>query len=126
MNRCPFSVFLVIIVVLVAAPALAAAAPVPVDLFTHHLSIASVSIAAPSYTINEWLALRKYSRAEWYRMKTRGETPAVIGAGRMQRITPEADAKWLRAQERKAGDTKRSAAAQQKGRSAGAAQCQGV
>jgi hypothetical protein len=57
---------------------------------------------APSLTINEWLALRKYSRAEWYRMKARGEAPDVIGAGRMQRITPEADTRWLRKQQRRA------------------------
>jgi hypothetical protein len=64
----------------------------------------------PSFRINEWLALRRYSRAEWYRMKARDEAPTVIGEGRMQRITPEADAKWLRAQERKAGDTKHNTA----------------
>jgi hypothetical protein len=66
------------------------------------LSVASIAIAAPSYRINEWLALRKYSRAEWYRMRARAEAPDVIGEGRMQRITPEADAKWLREQQRKA------------------------
>ncbi len=55
----------------------------------------------PSFTINEWLKLRRYSRAEWYRMKARGEGPNVIGEGRMQRITPESDARWLRQQERK-------------------------
>jgi hypothetical protein len=59
-------------------------------------------MTAPSLTLNEWLALRKYSRAEWYRMKARDEAPDVIGEGRMQRITPAADAKWLREQERKA------------------------
>jgi len=60
----------------------------------------------PSFKINEWLALRKYSRAEWYRMKARDEAPDVIGEGRMQRITSEADAKWLRAQKRKAGSAR--------------------
>jgi hypothetical protein len=59
----------------------------------------------PSFRINEWLALRKYSRAEWYRLKARGDAPDVIGEGRMQRITPDADARWLRNQERKAGTT---------------------
>ena len=96
------SIFLVIVIVLAAAPALAASAPIPVDPFTHHLSIASIAIAAPSYTINEWLELRRYSRAEWYRMKARGEAPDVIGEGRMQRITPESDTRWLREQEHKA------------------------
>src|SRR5262249_29221284 len=91
------SIFLMILVVLAAAPALAASAPIPVDLFTHHLSVevASIVIAAPSFTINEWLKLRRYSRAEWYRMKARGDTPDVIGEGRMQRVTPDADARWL-------------------------------
>jgi len=53
-----------------------------------------------SYTLNEWLALRKYSRAQWYRMP-REDKPELIGTGRMQRITAEADARWLRKQERK-------------------------
>jgi hypothetical protein len=96
------ALFLVIVVVLVAAPGLAASAPISADLFTHHLSIASIAIAAPSYTINEWCALRKYSRAEFYRMQQRRDGPDTIGKGRMRRITPGADAKWLRAQERKA------------------------
>jgi hypothetical protein len=55
-----------------------------------------------SFRINEWLALRKYSRAEWYRMKARGDGPETIGKGRMERITPEGDAKFLRQQRRKA------------------------
>ncbi len=63
-------------------------------------------MTAPSFRINEWLALRKYSRAEWYRLKARGEAPDVIGEGRMTRITPDADAKWLRQQQRKASNTK--------------------
>jgi hypothetical protein len=95
-------------------PAFAFVAPIPasipVDLFahylsvvsTHHLSVASITIAAPSYTINQWCELRKYSRAEWYRMRARGDGPEVIGAGRMTRVTPAADARWLRTQERKA------------------------
>jgi len=55
-----------------------------------------------SYTINQWCALRKYSRAEFYRMRNRGDAPLIIGQGRMSRITPDADAEWLKAQERKA------------------------
>jgi hypothetical protein len=57
--------------------------------------------AEPSYTINEWLALRKYSRAHWYRIQASGEGPDTIGKGRSTRITPDADARWLRKQERK-------------------------
>jgi hypothetical protein len=69
----------------------------------------SPTVAAPSYTINEWLELRKYSRAEWYRMKARGDGPDTIGEGRMTRITPEGDAKFLREQKRKAGRTRQNA-----------------
>jgi hypothetical protein len=63
--------------------------------------------ARPSFTINEWLELRRYSRAEWYRMKARGDGPGTIGEGRMTRITPDADARWLRKQER--GSTRQNA-----------------
>jgi hypothetical protein len=61
-----------------------------------------MSSASPSYTLNEWLALRRYSRASWYRLKAVGNTPKLIGTGRLQRITAEADRRWLREQERKA------------------------
>jgi len=54
-----------------------------------------------SYTLNEWLALRKYSRAHWYRMRSE-DKPELIGEGRTQRITAEADARWLKRLERKA------------------------
>jgi hypothetical protein len=54
-----------------------------------------------SYTLNEWLALRRYSRAQWYRM-SREDKPELIGEGRMQRITSQADERWLERQERKA------------------------
>ena len=54
-----------------------------------------------SYTLNEWLARRKYSRAAWYRWPVE-ERPEIIGKGRFQRITSEADERWLQRQERKA------------------------
>ena len=61
-----------------------------------------------SYTLNEWLALRRYSRAEWYRMK---DKPRVIGVGRAQRIPSEEDAIWLKRQiaaiDSKASESKR-------------------
>ena len=66
-------------------------------------------MTALSYRLNEWLALRKYSRAEWYRMPP-DEKPDVIGAGRMQR-TAEADRRWQKRQERKADSAKRHTAA---------------
>jgi hypothetical protein len=109
MNRF-LSVFLVIVAVLATAPALAASAPIPVDLFTHHLSTAAIAavITPGSFTLNEWLAHRRYSRAQWYRMPP-ADRPDVIGEGRMQRISAEADARWLRKQERKAGDAPQGA-----------------
>ena len=55
-------------------------------------------MTALSYTLNEWLALRKYSRAH-YRMPDR---PELIGEGRTQRITAQADERWQKRQERKA------------------------
>jgi hypothetical protein len=62
-----------------------------------------------SYTLNEWLARRKYSRAHWYRMRPE-DRPELIGAGRTQRITSTADARWERKQKRK---QKREAATEQ-------------
>jgi hypothetical protein len=82
---------------------------VPPDLFAHSISIASIAIAAPSFTINQWCELRKYSRAEFYRMKARGDGPDTIGQGRMTRVTPGADAKWLKAQERKSKQSNKAA-----------------
>ena len=58
-------------------------------------------MTAPSYRLNEWLALRKYSRAEFHRWPVE-ERPEIIGKGRLQRITPQADERWLKRQERKA------------------------
>jgi len=58
-------------------------------------------MTTPSYRLNEWLALRKYSRAEWYRWSAE-DRPEIIGKGRLQRITPQADKRWLKRQERKA------------------------
>ena len=59
------------------------------------------SVMTLSYTLNEWLALRKYSRAHWYRMPAK-DRPEIIGSGRTQRITAEADARWEKRQSDKA------------------------
>jgi len=108
------AVLLLVVVAFAAAPTLAFVAPAPalipvdvfaasssapLDLFVH--PVASAAIALPSYRIAEWLQLRRHSRAEWYRMRARGDGPETIGSGRLTRITPAADAKWLKAQERK-------------------------
>jgi hypothetical protein len=112
MNRL-LSIFLMIVAVVagvaIAAPLLISAP----DAFVHgssvQASLAAIPIAAPSFTISQWCATRMYSRAEFYRMKARGDAPLVIGTGRMSRITPDADAKWLKAQERKARQSKAAA-----------------
>jgi hypothetical protein len=108
------SIFLVIAVVFAGA---AIAAPLLIsapDVFVHgspvQASLAAIPIVAPSFTIKEWCETRKYSRAEWYRMKARGDGPDTIGQGRMTRIPPDADARWLKAQERKAKQSKVAAA----------------
>jgi hypothetical protein len=54
-----------------------------------------------SYTLNEWLALRKYSRAHWYRL-SQADRPEIIGKGHSQRITAQADARWEQRQSQKA------------------------
>jgi hypothetical protein len=59
----------------------------------------TTATSLPSFRISEWCALRKYSRAEFYRMKWEGTGPDLIGEGRMTRITPDADARWLKQQE---------------------------
>jgi hypothetical protein len=66
---------------------------------------------SPSFRINEWLALRKYSRPHWYRLKAAGNAPDTIGTGRTTRITAEADARWLEKQEREARKGKQHLAA---------------
>ena len=50
-------------------------------------------ISQQSYTINEWLKLRRYSRPHWYRMPLE-DKPDVIGEGKAQRITKKADQEW--------------------------------
>jgi hypothetical protein len=56
-------------------------------------------MTALSFRLNEWLTRRGVSRAQWYRMP---DKPDVYGKGRMQRISSEADARWLKRQERNA------------------------
>jgi hypothetical protein len=100
--RRPLALFLFLALLAVAIASAVSPEIYSLALSPHHYVMAASVIAAPSYTLNEWLALRKYSRAEWYRMKARGDGPLTIGEGRRQRITPNEDARWLRKQERKA------------------------
>jgi hypothetical protein len=55
-----------------------------------------------SFTIIEWCAMRGYSRPFFYVMRKNGDAPDVIGVDKGQRITAEADARWLKRQEAKA------------------------
>jgi hypothetical protein len=58
--------------------------------------------SGPSFTLPEWLKHRRMSRGHWYRLKAAGEAPDTYGTGRGQRISSEADARWIEEQERKA------------------------
>ena len=58
--------------------------------------------SGPSFTLPEWLNHRRVSRAQFYRLKKAGNAPDMYGTGRAQRISSEADARWLKQQERKA------------------------
>jgi hypothetical protein len=65
-------------------------------------SPARYSTAKRSFTINEWCAMRGYSRVFFYKLRKTGDAPDVIGEGKAQRITEHADARWLKRQEAKA------------------------
>jgi hypothetical protein len=58
-----------------------------------------LEVDVQSYTINEWCALRKVSRTEFYEMQKRGDGPRTYRVGRFQRISGEADRDWLAARE---------------------------
>jgi hypothetical protein len=55
---------------------------------------------AESFTINEWCAARKISRAMWYELKKKKKTPRTHSAGVKQLISPQADADWIAERER--------------------------
>lgn len=55
-----------------------------------------------SYTLPQWLARHQLSRGHWYRLKAANNAPDTYGTGKAQRISPAADARWVKAQERKA------------------------
>ena len=46
--------------------------------------------------------MRGYSRMYFYTLKKNGDAPDLIGEGKGQRITEQADARWLKRQEAKA------------------------
>jgi predicted DNA-binding transcriptional regulator AlpA len=53
-----------------------------------------------AFTINEWCARWGYSRPHFYALRRDGNAPEVIGTGKAQRISLEAEARWLKRQER--------------------------
>jgi predicted DNA-binding transcriptional regulator AlpA len=66
------------------------------------MSIQQHTPAKRSFTIIEWCAMRGYSRGFFYRLRERGDAPETIGVGKAQRVSDEADARWLKRQEAKA------------------------
>ena len=56
-------------------------------------------------TIDAFCRDWKISRAFFYIMKARGEGPAIVRSGNVQRISHEAEQSWVRAREA-AGETK--------------------
>jgi hypothetical protein len=46
------------------------------------------------FTIAEWCAKRRISKAEFYRMKKEGRGPRVTENGALRRISPESDRAW--------------------------------
>jgi hypothetical protein len=52
-----------------------------------------------SYTVAQWCEMRGYSRPYFYTLRKEGNAPDVIGQGKAQRITDQADARWVKRQE---------------------------
>jgi hypothetical protein len=52
-----------------------------------------------SFTIPEWCAHRKVSRSMFYKLDAQGLAPKTYSVGTARRISPEADAEWLRQRE---------------------------
>jgi len=48
-----------------------------------------------SYTISEWCALRRISRAQFYVLDNDGLAPKTYNVGLRRYISPNADAEWL-------------------------------
>lgn len=62
-----------------------------------------------AYTIPEWCALRKISRATFYNLIKAGKAPRTMKIGRAVRISEEADRDWVRACEAAAARAKEAA-----------------
>jgi predicted DNA-binding transcriptional regulator AlpA len=51
-----------------------------------------------SYSIDEWAALHRISRAMFYKLQKQGKAPQTFNIGVTVRITEAANAEWLAAQ----------------------------
>jgi hypothetical protein len=58
-----------------------------------------------SFTIPEWCAHRKVSRSMFYKLEGQGLAPATYSVGTSRRISPDADAAWLRQREKESAPT---------------------
>ena len=54
------------------------------------------------FTIDEWCIHRRVSRPTFYRLLAKGRAPHTYYVGNKRRISPEADAAWLREREAEA------------------------
>jgi predicted DNA-binding transcriptional regulator AlpA len=59
-------------------------------------------MSRPSFTINEWCALRKMCRSTFYSLEKQNRAPKTYNVGAVRRISPEADDAWLREREAEA------------------------
>ena len=70
-------------------------------------------MAEQSFTVSEWCAIRKVSRAMFYKLRQQGLAPRCHNVGTKQLISPAADAEWLRKREAEAKKRKQSAVNQE-------------
>jgi hypothetical protein len=52
-----------------------------------------------SYSVSEWCDRHGFSRGFYYLLLKRGKAPVTFSAGRLKRISEEADADWVAARE---------------------------
>jgi hypothetical protein len=57
-----------------------------------------------SYTVAEWCALRRISKAMFYKLRKQGKAPRLHNAGVKQLISPEADEDWITEREAEAAE----------------------
>jgi hypothetical protein len=69
---------------------------------TQRLAELRKTLQRRSWTVLEWCAMRGYSRPFFYTLKKNRNAPDVIGEGKAQRITDDADARWIKRQEAQA------------------------